>query len=45
LPLTVLVDAHGTVLDKTYGARQWDDPASLALLQRTLGTPSTARRP
>ena len=45
LPLTVLVDAHGTVLDKTYGARQWDDPASLALLQRTLGPPSTARRP
>ncbi len=24
LPLTVLVDAHGRVLDKIYGARQWD---------------------
>lgn len=32
LPLTVLVDAQGRVLQKIYGARQWDSPESLALI-------------
>lgn len=32
LPLTVLVDAHGRVLKKVTGARQWDDPESLRLI-------------
>jgi thiol-disulfide isomerase/thioredoxin len=32
LPLTVLVGADGRVLDKIYGARQWDDPDTLRLL-------------
>src|SRR6202043_2209021 len=35
LPLTVLVDANGRVLDKIYGARQWDGPDALKLLDRT----------
>jgi thiol-disulfide isomerase/thioredoxin len=34
LPLTVLVDAHGRVLQKIYGARQWDAPESLALVRQ-----------
>jgi thiol-disulfide isomerase/thioredoxin len=32
LPLTVLVDANGRVVDKIYGAKQWDNPESLALI-------------
>ena len=35
LPLTVLVDAHGRVLDKIYGAREWDSPESIAFVTRT----------
>jgi thiol-disulfide isomerase/thioredoxin len=34
LPLTVLVDADGRVVDKIYGARQWDEPESLRLVDR-----------
>jgi thiol-disulfide isomerase/thioredoxin len=33
IPLTVLVDADGRVLDKIYGAREWDTPQALALLR------------
>jgi thiol-disulfide isomerase/thioredoxin len=32
LPLTVLVDSKGRVIDKIYGARQWDGPEALALI-------------
>jgi len=32
LPLTVLIDANGKVLEKIYGARQWDSPDSLRLI-------------
>jgi thiol-disulfide isomerase/thioredoxin len=39
IPLTVLVDAKGHVLDKIYGARQWDSPESLQLISRTFRTP------
>jgi len=35
LPLTVLVDADGRILEKVYGARQWDAPAALRLIDRT----------
>jgi len=35
LPLTVLVDAHGRVLEKIYGAREWDSPESIAFVSRT----------
>ncbi|MEI8325431.1 MAG: TlpA disulfide reductase family protein [Betaproteobacteria bacterium] len=34
LPLTVLVDARGRVLDKVYGAMEWDSPQSLALIRK-----------
>ena len=32
LPLTVLVDANGRVLQKVYGARQWDGADALHLI-------------
>jgi thiol-disulfide isomerase/thioredoxin len=35
LPLTVLVDADGRVLEKVYGARQWDGAAALRLIDAT----------
>ncbi len=35
LPLTVLVDAEGRVLERVYGAREWDSPAALALIHST----------
>ena len=35
LPLTVLVGADGRVLEKIYGARAWDSPDSLKLIERT----------
>jgi hypothetical protein len=35
LPLTVLVDAHGLVLEKVYGAREWDSPESVSFVSRT----------
>jgi thiol-disulfide isomerase/thioredoxin len=34
IPLTVLVDANGRVLDKIYGARQWDTPESIRMISR-----------
>jgi thiol-disulfide isomerase/thioredoxin len=37
IPLTVFVDAKGKVLAKVSGAREWDSPASAALISRTLG--------
>ena len=44
LPLTVLIDANGRVLDKIYGAQQWDDPESLRLIGKMfrirVGAPS-----
>jgi thiol-disulfide isomerase/thioredoxin len=35
LPLTVLVDADGRVLQKIYGARQWDGVDALRLIDET----------
>ncbi|MCF8200044.1 MAG: hypothetical protein K9J42_14855 [Sulfuritalea sp.] len=32
LPLTLLIDAEGRVLSKTYGARDWDSPESRAMI-------------
>ena len=36
LPLTVLVDADGRVRAKVYGARQWDGPDALRLIDDAL---------
>jgi thiol-disulfide isomerase/thioredoxin len=45
LPLTVLVGADGRVLDKIYGAREWDSPDALKLIRRTFRTPERAPPP
>ena len=42
LPLTVLVGADGRVLEKIYGARDWDSPESLARIRRAFRTPGHA---
>ena len=39
LPLTVLVDARGRVVDKVRGAREWDDAEALALIARAFPAP------
>jgi hypothetical protein len=36
LPLTLLVDAQGRVLDKVYGARDWNSPETVAAVTRVL---------
>ena len=35
LPLTLLVDAKGRVLNKVVGAREWDGPQAMALIHST----------
>lgn len=42
LPLTVLVDAKGKVLQKVYGAQAWDGPEALALIGRSFGLKAAA---
>ena len=37
LPLTILVDAQGRVVDKIYGAREWDSPESLKRIGKAFG--------
>lgn len=37
LPLTLLVDAKGRVLDKIYGAREWDSREALQLIGKAFG--------
>lgn len=39
IPLTVLVDAQGRVVQKVLGARQWDSADSLSLIAKALGLP------
>ena len=42
LPLTVLVGADGRVIDKVVGARQWDGPEALKLIDKAFRAPRTA---
>lgn len=37
LPLTVLVDADGRVIEKVVGAREWDSQEALELISNALG--------
>ncbi len=39
IPLTVLVDADGRIVEKIYGAREWDSAQSLQLLRKALRIP------
>lgn len=34
IPLTLLVDAKGKVLDKIYGAHEWDSPEALEVIRK-----------
>ena len=45
LPLTVFVDAHGRVLDKVYGSRQWDGPDAARDIDRRFGRRSPSGAP
>ncbi len=38
IPLTVMVDAQGRVLDKVVGAKAWDGPEGLAIVRKAFGT-------
>lgn len=44
LPLTVLVDAQGRVVDKVYGAREWDSPQSQARVREAFSARAAAAR-
>jgi thiol-disulfide isomerase/thioredoxin len=44
LPLTLLVDAQGRVIEKVYGAREWDSAESRALIERAYTRARTGRR-
>ena len=37
VPLTLLVDANGRVLSRIRGSHNWTSPASIALVEKTLG--------
>lgn len=37
IPLTLLVDAHGRVLGKYYGAKEWDSPEALQMIGKAFG--------
>jgi thiol-disulfide isomerase/thioredoxin len=37
IPLTVLIDSDGRVVDKIYGAREWDSPQSLQWIRTAFG--------
>ncbi len=41
LPLTVLVDANGRVLEKVYGAKEWDGPQALGLIDKAFPRPKS----
>jgi thiol-disulfide isomerase/thioredoxin len=42
IPLTVLVDAQGRVVTKVYGAKAWDSPESVKLIERAFLAPGKA---
>ena len=42
LPLTLLVDAKGRVLNKIVGAREWDGPQAMALIRSSFRLPAAA---
>jgi thiol-disulfide isomerase/thioredoxin len=45
LPLTVLVDANGRVLDKIYGAKEWDGPEAARLIGKAFPRQQVAPKP
>jgi thiol-disulfide isomerase/thioredoxin len=45
LPLTVFVDAHGRVLKRIYGAKQWDGASARQIIHRVYAAGSRLREP
>jgi thiol-disulfide isomerase/thioredoxin len=45
IPLTVLVDANGRVVDKVYGAREWDSPESMQMIAKAFHQGTAVNRP
>ncbi len=37
IPLTVLVDAKGRVVKRVYGAKAWDSPEMVSVIEKSLG--------
>ncbi|MBK7660425.1 MAG: TlpA family protein disulfide reductase [Betaproteobacteria bacterium] len=37
IPLTVLIDAKGRVVKRVYGAKAWDSPEMVAVIEKSLG--------
>ncbi len=44
IPLTVLVDAEGKVVEKVYGAREWDSPEALLLISKAFPAKKVAAK-
>jgi hypothetical protein len=44
IPLTVLVDANGKVVEKVYGAREWDSPEALLLISKAFTAKKVAAK-
>ncbi len=45
IPLTVLVDAQGRVIERVYGAQTWDDTAHLARIRRAFHLTGSVKPP
>ena len=45
IPLTVLIDAEGRVIRKVHGARQWDGPEALRLIEGAFGLSTSTSQP
>lgn len=43
LPLTVLVDSENRVIERIYGARQWDSPEAATWIDKALGSHAAPR--
>ncbi|MEP7295985.1 MAG: TlpA disulfide reductase family protein [Burkholderiales bacterium] len=44
LPLTVLVNADGRIVDKIYGAQQWDGREAMSRIDKAFSRQSSAKR-
>jgi thiol-disulfide isomerase/thioredoxin len=44
LPLTLLVDARGHVIDRVYGVREWDSAEAMAYIRKSFALPASKRQ-
>jgi hypothetical protein len=45
IPLTVLIDAEGRVIERVYGERVWDSPGEIARIRRAFHLDAKALKP